>query len=75
MRRVAALARRNAVPLQIGVTAGGNDGSKFTAFGAVNIPIGFPLRYAHTPAETADLRDAEAAVELIVALAREELRN
>ena len=75
VRRVAALARRNAVPLQIGVTAGGNDGSKFTAFGAVNIPIGFPLRYAHTPAETADLRDAEAAVELIVALAREELRN
>ncbi len=75
VRRVAALARRNAVPLQIGVTAGGNDGSKFSAFGAVNIPIGFPLRYAHTPAETADLRDAQAAVELIVALAREELQN
>ncbi len=75
VRRVEQIARRNSIPLQTGVTAGGNDGSKFTAFGAVNIPIGFPLRYAHTPAETADLRDAEAAVELIVALAGEELRN
>lgn len=75
VRRVAAVARRNAVPIQIGVTAGGNDGSQFTAFGAVNIPIGFPLRYAHTPAETADLRDAESAVDLIVTLAREELRD
>lgn len=71
--RVAEIARRNSIPIQIGVTAGGNDGSKFTASGAVNIPIGFPLRYAHTPAETADLRDAEAAVELIVLLARQEL--
>jgi putative aminopeptidase FrvX len=73
VERVAEIARRNSIPIQIGVTAGGNDGSKFTALGAVNIPIGFPLRYAHTPAETADLRDAEAAVELIVLLALEEL--
>lgn len=73
VRRVVEIARRNAIPIQVGVTAGGNDGSQFTAFGAVNIPIGFPLRYAHTPAETADLRDAEAAVDLIVVLAREEL--
>ena len=75
VRRVAAAARRNNIPLQIGVTAGGNDGSQFTAFGAVNVPIGFPLRYAHTPVETADLRDAEAAVDLVVALAREELQG
>ena len=75
VRRVAAAARRNGIPLQTGVTAGGNDGSQFTAFGAVNVPIGFPLRYAHTPVETADLRDAEAAVDLVVALAREELEG
>ncbi len=73
VERVVDIARRNTIPIQIGVTAGGNDGSKFTASGALNVPIGFPLRYAHTPAETADLRDAEAAVELIVVLAREEL--
>ena len=71
--RVAEIARRSGAPLQVGVTAGGNDGSQFTAFGAVNVPIGFPLRYAHTPVETADLRDAEAAVDLVVALAGEDL--
>ena len=71
--RVSALARRNGIPLQAGVTAGGNDGSVFRSLNTVNIPIGFPLRYAHTPVETADLLDAEAAVDLIELLAMDEL--
>ena len=71
--RVSALARRNGIPLQAGVTAGGNDGSVFRSLDTVNIPIGFPLRYAHTPVETADLLDAEASVELIELLAKDEL--
>lgn len=73
--RVFDLARRHGIPLQVGATAGGNDGSVFRSLDTVNIPIGFPLRYAHTPVETADLRDAEAAVDLIEMLALEELRN
>ncbi|MDE0264541.1 MAG: M20/M25/M40 family metallo-hydrolase [Bryobacterales bacterium] len=67
--RVAALARQHKIPLQLGVTAGGNDGSVFRSLDTVNVPIGFPLRYAHSAVETADLRDAEAVVDLIEALA------
>ncbi len=73
--RVTALAKRHGIPLQSGATAGGNDGSVFRSLNTVNIPIGFPLRYAHSPVETADLRDAEAAVDLIELLALEELRK
>lgn len=69
LNRILALAARRGIPVQVGVTAGGNDGSTFVSLDTVNVPIGFPLRYAHTPVETADLRDAESAVDLIEALA------
>ena len=73
--RVTALARQRKIPLQVGVTAGGNDGSVFHSLETVNVPIGFPLRYAHTAVETADLSDAEAVVDLVEALALEALRT
>lgn len=73
--RILALARRHRIPLQVGITAGGNDGSVFQAVETANVPIGFPLRYAHSAVETADLRDAEAAVDLIELLALGELRG
>lgn len=75
VERVADLARRSGVPLQFGVTAGGNDGSVFASLETVNVPIGFPLRYAHTPVETADMRDARAVADLVEALALSELRR
>jgi putative aminopeptidase FrvX len=67
------LARRKGIPYQIGVTAGGNDGSIFVPHGAVNIPLSFPLRYAHSPGEVADLRDAEALRSIIAAILEVEL--
>ena len=67
--RIAAVARQHKIPLQLGVTAGGNDGSAFRSLETVNVPIGFPLRYAHSAVETADLRDAEAVVDLVEVLA------
>ncbi len=73
VERVLALAKRAKIPVQVGVTAGGNDGSVFKYLETVNIPIGFPLRYAHSPVETADLRDAKAVSDLVEALALEEL--
>ncbi|MCY4535406.1 MAG: hypothetical protein OXB91_08585, partial [Bryobacterales bacterium] len=72
--RVTSLARQRKIPLQVGVTAGGNDGSVFRSLETVNVPIGFPLRYAHAAVETADLSDAEAVVDLVEALALEALR-
>lgn len=71
--RVLQLARDNSIPLQIGVTAGGNDGSTFTASGAVNIPLAFPLRYSHTAVEVADLRDVRALLSLVQVLLLDEL--
>jgi putative aminopeptidase FrvX len=67
--RVADIARRAGVPLQIGTTNGGNDGSAFVRYGATDIPIGWPLRFSHSPAEVADLADITALGRLVAALA------
>ena len=68
VERVVELASRNGIPYQLGVTAGSNDGSTFVPYGAVNVPLSFPLRYAHTPGEVADLRDAEALRSMVAIL-------
>ena len=66
--QVLTLAKKLHIPAQHGVTAGGNDGSKFVRRGAVNIPLSWPLRYAHSAAEVADLRDVEALRQIVGAL-------
>ena len=73
VERVRNLAAEHGIPLQVGVTAGGNDGSKFVPAGAANIPLSFPLRYSHTSAEVADLADIEALLDLVEALMRDEI--
>jgi hypothetical protein len=65
------LARRLRIPLQVGTTNGGNDGSVFTQYGVPDIPIGWPLRYSHSPAETLDLRDMVSLADMIRAIAQE----
>lgn len=69
--RVVEIARRNNIPAQYGVTGGGNDGAAFVPYGAVDIPIGWPLRYSHSAAEVADLKDVEALGRIVAALVRE----
>jgi putative aminopeptidase FrvX len=66
--RVAAIAAESHIPLQIGTTNGGNDGSEFVRYGAIDVPLGWPLRYSHSPAEVADLRDIHALSRLIAAV-------
>ena len=60
-----ALARVRHIPLVAGTTNGGNDGSTFTRFGVPDVGIGWPLRYAHSPAEVIDLRDLVALADVI----------
>jgi len=67
---VRSVAAEHFIPLQFGVTSGGNDGQPFAARGSVNVPLGWPLRYSHTQVETADLRDLEALAQLVTELAR-----
>jgi len=66
---LASLARSAGIPLQIGTTNGGNDGSVFAPYGVPDVPIGWPLRYSHSPAETLDLRDVLSLADMIRTIA------
>jgi putative aminopeptidase len=69
MDSLAALARARAIPLQVGATNGGNDGSVFAPWGVPDVAIGWPLRYAHSPAEVIDLRDVVHLGDVLAAIA------
>lgn len=68
---LAQLARTRGVALQIGTTNGGNDGSAFVPYGVVDVPMGWPLRYSHSPAEVVDLRDLVSLADLVRAVAED----
>lgn len=70
VREVREVASRVGIPLQFGITSGGNDGQAFSRWGVPNVPLAWPLRYSHTQVELADLRDLEALEALVTALAR-----
>jgi putative aminopeptidase len=66
VRRAAAAA---GIPLQMGLTQGGTDGSVFTFWGAPNQGLSWPGRYSHSPGEVLDLRDLEMLTRLVAAVA------
>jgi len=68
--RVVKLARANQVPVQYGATGGGNDGSAFLRYGSIDIPLGWPLRYSHSPGEVIDTRDVDALARIVTLLAK-----
>jgi putative aminopeptidase FrvX len=70
VERVVKLARENKISVQYGVTGGGNDGAVFTRFGGIDVAMGWPLRYAHSPAEVIDTRDLDALGRIVAVLAR-----
>lgn len=67
--RVIRAAQAAGIPLQIGLTQGGTDGSAFTYWGAPNQGLSWPGRYSHSPGEVLDLRDLDNLVRLVVAVA------
>jgi len=69
--RVVALATKNNIPVQYGATGGGNDGAVFTRFGSVDVALGWPLRYSHSPAEVIDTKDMDALGKIVAVIARE----
>jgi putative aminopeptidase FrvX len=69
--RVVALAHKNGIPVQYGVTGGGNDGSVFLRYGSVDVPLGWPLRYSHSPAEVIDTKDLDALGRIVEVIARD----
>ena len=70
IERVARIAKAAGVPLQVGVTNGGNDGSEFARVGAIDVALAWPLRYSHSPAEMMDLRDLRALSRIVAAVAK-----
>ena len=66
VEKVIRLARANQIPVQYGATGGGNDGSAFVRYGSVDIALGWPLRYSHSPAEVIDTRDVDASLARII---------
>jgi putative aminopeptidase FrvX len=66
--KVLAIAKRRMIPIQLGNSRGGNDGSVFLPGGAVDIPLSWPGSYAHSLIEKIDRRDLEALSDLILAI-------
>jgi putative aminopeptidase FrvX len=66
-----AIARKRGIPVQVGNSRGGNDGSVFLAGGAVDIPLSWPGSYAHSLIEKIDRRDLDALADLILAIIAE----
>ncbi|MDB4875751.1 MAG: hypothetical protein JWM41_2197 [Gemmatimonadetes bacterium] len=68
--RVVRIARTAGIPLQVGTTNGGNDGSELARYGAIDVALAWPLRYSHSPAEIMDLRDLRSLTRIVTALAK-----
>jgi len=66
-----AIAEARRIPLQLGATNGGNDGSAFAPWGVPDVAIAWPLRYSHSPAEVIDLMDLLALADLVRAIAED----
>ncbi len=73
VEQVTQVARRGGILFQRGITAGGNDGSVFLPHGAISVPLTWPLRYAHSAVEVADLADVEALQKVVRLLLESEL--
>ncbi len=63
--RVLRIARTLAIPVPVGTT----HGSAIAPFGASNAGLSWPGRYSHAPGEVLNLRDVEALIRIIAALA------
>ena len=67
--RILSIARTQNIPLQVGATNGGTDGSDFVRYGVLHAGLSWPGRYSHSPVEVLDLRDLQALERLIYAIA------
>jgi len=70
VQKVLRIAQSHQIPVQYGVTGGGNDGSTFLRYGSVDVALGWPLRYSHSPGEVVDTRDLDGLARIIEAISR-----
>lgn len=70
VEKVLQIAHASGIPAQYGVTGGGNDGSAFLRYGSIDVALGWPLRYSHSPGEVIDTHDLDALAHIVAALSR-----
>ena len=68
MKEILNLAEKHDLPVQVGVTGGGTDGSVAMEFGAKMVPVTLAVRYLHTPAEYISIKDLKNLIELLTLL-------
>lgn len=71
VQHVHALADRQHIAIQEGMTVGGTDGLEFMNYGIPSVPLSWPGRYSHSPVEVLDYRDMTSLVRLLGALQTE----
>jgi len=71
LEKVQKLAAARKLPLQIGLTHGGNDGSVFPSYGAIDVPLSWPTTYSHSAVEVIHQRDLDNLGRLVAVLAEE----
>ncbi len=69
--KVLELARKRSIPVQLGITNGGNDGSVFQAVGSIDLPLSWPGLYSHSFISVIDMRDFMSLVDLIAAISED----
>jgi putative aminopeptidase FrvX len=47
-----------------------NDGSMFLRYGSVDVALGCPLRYGHSPGEVIDTKDLDASGKIVAVVAK-----
>jgi len=65
VKKILRLANANGVPVQIGVTGGGTDGSAAMEFGSKMVPVTLAVKYLHSQAEYISLEDFENLTKLL----------
>lgn len=71
VERVVRLAHDHNIPVQYGATGGGNDGSVYTRYGTVDVALGWPMIYSHSPVETVSTQDVAGLGRMVAVLATE----
>ncbi len=69
--KIEALAKKEKIPLQYGVTGGSTDGAIMQTSGAITMPIGIPMRYTHSATEIVHLGDLANLIKLLTATVKE----
>ncbi|MGJ8454083.1 M42 family metallopeptidase [Pseudothermotoga sp. U03pept] len=70
MKKILSVAQKHTIPVQIGITGGGTDGSVAMESGAKMVPITLAVRYLHSQAEYISLDDFENLVQLLSILTK-----